>query len=220
MTLLFVQSFGCGIAIIAKFFNLSGSPSPTCAKHVIDDLTGRVDGIIDGGECEIGLESTIIKLDGEKVTLLRPGAITSDALSCVCNDVHISPAVTEGLKENEKPLSPGMKYKHYAPKAPLVLLDGEDSKVLDFMKSAQRKEKCVLLCYDEEAELLENENIIKIGKKGDLATQAQRLFAALRDADDLDCDIIYAHLPTRTGLGLALYNRLIRAAAHTVKTIN
>ena len=113
-----------------------------------------------------------------------------------------------------------MKYRHYSPKAPLVLLDGDDEKVLEFMKEAQQKEKCVLLCYNEEAEHLKDENTIKIGKKADLATQAHRLFAALRDADLIDCDIIYAHLPTLSGLGLALYNRLIRAAAHTVKTIN
>ena len=209
-----------GTAIAAPSANLSGSPSPTCAKHVIDDLTGRVDCIIDGGESEIGLESTIIKLDGEKVTLLRPGAITSDALLCVCDNVSVSPAVTEGLKENEKPLSPGMKYRHYSPQAPLVLLDGDDEKVLGFMRAVQENEKCVLLCYDEESEHLKSENIIKIGKKADLATQAHRLFAALRDADHIDCNIIYAHLPTQSGLGLALYNRLIRAAAHTVKTIN
>ena len=209
-----------GTAIAAPSANLSGSPSPTCAKHVIDDLNGRVDCIIDGGECDIGLESTIIKLDGEKVTLLRPGAITSDALECVCDHVEISSAVTEGLKANERPLSPGMKYKHYAPKAPLVLLDGSDSSALKFMQEAQKKENCVLLCYDEEAEALNNEKIIKIGERSDLAIQAKRLFAALREADGLDCDIIYAHLPSLSGLGLALYNRLIRAAAHTVKRID
>ena len=98
-------------------------------------MNGRIDAIIDGGECDIGLESTIVKPDGDSLILLRPGAITADALSCVCDKVVISEAVTEALKENERPLSPGMKYKHYAPSVPLTLLDGEDSKVLDFLKN-------------------------------------------------------------------------------------
>jgi len=208
-------------AIAAPSANISGSPSPTCGEHVIKDLLGRIDAIIDGGESEIGLESTIIKLEDEsRVTLLRPGAITSDALLCVCEQVDISPAVTEGLKQNERPLSPGMKYRHYAPKVPLVLIDGQADKVLEFMINKQKREKCALICYDEEAKYLKNENIIKIGARDDLATQAQRLFAALRHADDFDSDIIYAHLPTLEGIGLALYNRLIRAAAHTVKKID
>lgn len=207
-------------AIAAPSANLSGSPSPTCGEHVIRDMNGRIDAIIDGGASEIGLESTIIKLDEKKVTLLRPGAITADALLCVCESVEISPAVTEGLKNDEKPLSPGMKYKHYAPKIPLVLLEGKGDSVLKFMQNAQNQENCTLLCYDEEALLLKNENIIKIGKRDDLAAQAQCLFAALRHADDLDSDIIYAHLPSLEGIGLALYNRLIRAAAHTVKHVD
>ena len=208
------------VAIAAPSANLSGSPSPTCGEHVINDLNGRIDAIISGGDSEIGLESTIIKLDGSKATLLRPGAITADALTCICDSVEISSAVTEGLKNDEKPLSPGMKYKHYAPKIPLILLDGEDSAVLEFMKNAQGFEKCALICYNEEAEHLKNENIIPIGSKGDLAAQAQNLFSALRTAGQFDADIIYAHLPPSHGLGLALYNRLIRAAAHTVKHID
>ena len=209
-----------GVAIAAPSANLSGSPSPTCGEHVISDMNGRIDAIIDGGECAIGLESTIVKPDGDSLILLRPGAITADALSCVCDKVVISEAVTEALKENERPLSPGMKYKHYAPSVPLTLLDGEDSKVLDFLINAQKTEKCAILCYAEELSSLLPERLIDIGKKDDLNTQANRLFAALRNTEALECDIIYAHLPKTEGIGLALYNRLIRAAAHTVKHIN
>ena len=208
-----------GVPIAAPSANISGSPSPTCALHVIKDMTDKIDAIIDGGECEIGLESTIVKLEGSKAILLRPGAITADALGCVCEQVEISPAVTEALKENERPLSPGMKYRHYAPKAPLVLLDGESKDVLDFLTEAQEKQNCIILCYDEEREHLKEENIIQIGRSDDLAAQAQRLFAALRKADTMNGEIIYAHLPRPDGLGLALYNRMIRAAAHTVKKI-
>lgn len=206
----------CGVAIAAPSANLSGSPSPTCARHVTDDLNGIVDAIIDGGECEIGLESTIVKIDGNSLTLLRPGAITADALRCVCEKVEIAPAVTEMLAENERPLSPGMKYKHYAPTVPLVLLEGENDTVMSFLQNAQDAERCAVLCYHEELDELRSERLIDIGAKDDLTTQAQRLFSALRRADELDCDIIYAHLPPKDGIGLALYNRLIRAAAHTV----
>lgn len=205
-----------GVAIAAPSANLSGSPSPTCAKHVISDMNGVIDAIIDGGECDIGLESTIVKIDEDKLILLRPGAITADALGCVCEHVEISTAVTELLSENERPLSPGMKYKHYAPSVPLVLLEGENDKVMTFLHNAQNAEKCAILCYHEELDALRSERLVDIGAKEDLATQAQRLFAALRRVDELDADIIYAHLPPRDGLGLALYNRLIRAAAHTV----
>ena len=205
-----------GVAIAAPSANLSGSPSPSCGAHVMGDMDGRIDAIIDGGECEIGLESTIIKLDGSRATLLRPGAITADALLCVCEAVDIAPAVTEVLSEGERPLSPGMKYKHYAPSVPLVLVSGDEDDVVAFLRRAQNSEKCVILCYTEELEYLRGERLIDIGAKNDLEAQAHSLFSSLRAADELDGDIIYTHLPPTDGMGLALYNRLIRAAAHTV----
>ena len=205
-----------GVAIAAPSANLSGSPSPTCGSHVIADLNGVIDAIIDGDECEIGLESTIVKIEDDKLILLRPGAVTADALRCVCENVEISSAVTEALAENEKPLSPGMKYRHYAPIVPLILLEGENDTVMKFLHNAQNAEKCAILCYHEELYKLRAERVIDIGAENDLQAQAQRLFAALRKVDELDCDVVYAHLPPKDGIGLALYNRLIRAAAHTV----
>lgn len=208
-----------GVPIAAPSANISGRPSPTNAKYVIEDMLGRVDMIIDGGDCEIGLESTIVMVNGSSLTLLRPGAVTYDALTCVCPDVKIAPAVLEQLSENEKPLSPGMKYKHYAPEAPFVLLEGDDDKVLQFIISEQTKNRCAVLCYDEELPMLDKALSVSIGKRQDLASHANHLFTALRDADKLGANIIYGHMPTKEGLGLALYNRMIRAAAHTVKTI-
>ena len=208
-----------GVAVAAPSANLSGSPSPTTGEHVISDLNGKIDAIISGGSADIGLESTIVKIDGESLCLLRPGAITYDALTCVCDDVKIAAAVTESLKENERPLSPGMKYKHYAPKADFVLLDGSETDVTSFLMNAAKNENCAILSYSEEISLLATEKIIDVGARDDLQTQAKRLFSALRDADKLDVDKIYAHLPTKDGLGLALYNRMIRAAAHTVLKI-
>ena len=208
-----------GVGIAAPSANRSGSPSPSLGEHVVRDMNERIDAIIDGGSCEIGLESTIISLDGNKATLLRPGAVTCDALLCVCDEVKIADAVTETLAENERPLSPGMKYRHYAPSAPLVLLDGDPNKVLTFLSHAQNSERCAVLCYTDEVASLRNERLIDVGARDDLTAQAHTLFAALRQADDFDCDIIYAHLPPKDGMGLALYNRLIRAAAHTILSV-
>lgn len=209
-----------GVPIAAPSANLSGKPSPTRAEHVIADLSGRVDMILDGGDCEIGLESTIVKVDAEdEITLLRPGGITYDALCMVISKVHIAPAVTHALAENERPLSPGMKYRHYAPSIPLVLLSGKDADVTAFLAAEQKTKKCAVLCYEEEVPLLRAERLFPVGKRDDLAAQAQTLFRLLREADGTDAEIIYAHLPPETGLGLALYNRMIRAAAHTIKEI-
>jgi L-threonylcarbamoyladenylate synthase len=208
-----------GIPIAAPSANLSGKPSPTCARDVAQDLTGRVDMILDGGECEIGLESTIVKIDGDTLTLLRPGGITYDALCMVCDKVTVSHAVTHRLAENERPLSPGMKYRHYAPSAPLVLLSGHARSVLAYLKERQESEDCAILCYDDECHLLNNEKLFPVGARDDLAAQARSLFHLLRVADSTNATVIYAHLPPQNGLGLALYNRMIRAAAHTVLEI-
>ena len=208
-----------GHAIAAPSANLSGSPSPTESRHVIKDMNGRIDAIIDGGSAEIGLESTIVKIDGNALTLLRPGAITRDALLCVCENLIVAPAVTEAIKENERPLSPGMKYRHYAPKAPLILLNGDNGAIKEFLLEKANTENCLILAYTEEIPLLSGASFIDVGARDDLQTQAKRLFGALRTADEREYDKIYAHLPTQEGLGLALYNRMIRAAAHTVVTI-
>lgn len=211
-----------GVPIAAPSANLSGRPSPTCAAHAIEDLFGRVDMILDGGDCEFGLESTIIRLDGDRGTLLRPGAVTYDALCCVCSAVTVAPAVTAMLGENERPLSPGMKYRHYAPRAPLTLLDGAERDVAEFLIDVTKDPAVGVLCYEEEQEVLSDcKHIYPIGKKGDLLTQAHRLFAALRQADeDPSIRQLYAHLPPQDGIGLALYNRCIRAAAHTIQKVS
>ena len=207
------------VPIAAPSANLSGKPSPTCAEDVAQDLCGRVDMILDGGTCEIGLESTIVKIDGDSLTLLRPGGITYDALCMVCDHVTVADSVTHQLAEGERPISPGMKYRHYAPTAPVVLLDGAPDAVLAFLRQEQIQRNCAILCYDEECASLSPERLIPVGGRTDLARQANRLFHALREADRSGADIIYAHLPPMEGLGLALYNRLIRAAAHTIRKI-
>ena len=210
-----------GVGIAAPSANLSGRPSPTTAAHAAEDLDGRVAMILDGGEAEVGLESTIVALDGDVGTLLRPGAVTYDALCCVCREVKVAPAVLERLAENERPLSPGMKYRHYAPRAALTLLDGEKNDVLAYLKTLTTDKNIGILCYDEEIPLLQGAaHLFPIGGEHDLKAQAHRLFAVLREVDEYaDITAVFAHLPPREGLGLALYNRSIRAAAHTVKKL-
>lgn len=212
-----IKKFGKPIA--APSANLSGSPSPTSAKHVIDDLLGRIDMIVDGGECEIGLESTIVKVENDNsITLLRPGRITVDELACIA-PVRIANAVTDSLKAGEIAISPGMKYRHYAPKSPLVLLDGDNSDILKYISSENSINKAVI-CYDEDVSLyersLEKIDLYSFGAKNNISEQAKHLFAILREVDKKSYDVIYAPVPSTNGIGLALYNRMIRAAAHTI----
>ena len=202
------------VPIAAPSANISGKPSPTNAEHVKGDLDKKVDMIIDGGECAVGLESTIVKIENGKITLLRPGAVTLDMLSTLFEHVEVADAVTNKLKEDARPLSPGMKYRHYAPSAPLYLIDADDEKRIAYFSAAD--DDTLLLVFDEEAKLFENKKTITVGSKNDEKAQAKRLFAALREADKTSCKKIFAPLPKKSGISLALYNRMIRAAAHNI----
>ncbi|MBQ7788922.1 MAG: threonylcarbamoyl-AMP synthase [Clostridia bacterium] len=205
-----------GLPIAAPSANTSGKPSPTTAKHVLDDMDGKIPLILDGGECSVGVESTVIQIKENEIVLLRPGQITPKDLMSVCENVTIAGAVKEELKAGEKALSPGMKYKHYAPKAELYLIDDRYIDFVEFTKARQKIENCAIMCYDEEISLLENKNLLPIGKKEDIKKQTQKLFDLLRKADDLGVDTVYAHLPSDEGESLAIYNRMIRACAHRV----
>ena len=208
-----------GVPIAAPSANLSGSPSPTDASHVIDDMQGRVDMILDGGECDIGLESTIVKInDDGSLTLLRPGKITLDELACIA-PVDLADAVTDKLGEGQVALSPGMKYRHYAPKSPVVLLDGDLDSIVGYIKSEGFPHVAVL-CYTDDAENIKMScplaDTYVLGAKDNINEQARHLFSILRLVDKQNYEKIYAPLPTMEGVGLALYNRMIRAAAHTI----
>lgn len=208
-----------GVPIAAPSANLSGSPSPTCARHVAEDMTGRVEMILDGGDSEIGLESTIVKIEEDgSLTLLRPGAITPAMLTKVVPILHIADAVLSALPEGATVLSPGMKYRHYAPHTDFVLVDGTPEQVLSFAK--EQNGKVGILCYEEDISFFERkfkaEYCILWGKKKDTPEQARRLFTLLRETDKLSLDLILAPLPPKEELGMALYNRMIRAAAHRI----
>ncbi|MBO5356733.1 MAG: threonylcarbamoyl-AMP synthase [Clostridia bacterium] len=204
------------IPIAAPSANTSGKPSPTTAQHVYDDMNGKIPMILDGGECKFGVESTVISITNDSIMLLRPGSITVEALKEICPNVKIASAVKEELKQGEAALSPGMKYKHYAPKANLYLVNDKNINFIELAKEKQKTENCAIMCYDEEISLLENKNLLPVGKKDDVKEQTKRLFILLRKADDLCVDTVYAHLPYDEGESLAIYNRMIRACAHRV----
>ena len=199
-----------GVPIAAPSANISGAPSPTSASHVLHDMDGRVEMILDGGCCDIGVESTVIKIEDGVCTVLRPGEIIPRELCSVIPDVRVAAAVTDPTAAGDKPQSPGMKYKHYAPSSRLVLLDGDMEQFKEYVNS--QKGKCAVLAYTEEIGNFTRAFVMDIGASGDAHTQMKRLFSLLRDTDSLCADVIYAHLPPKTDEFLALYNRIIRAA--------
>lgn len=203
-----------GVPLAAPSANLSGSPSPTCARHVMDDMDGRIEAVLDGGDCGVGLESTVITLATEVPRLLRPGGITHEQLEKVLGKVEIDPAVTHQLQEGAKAASPGMKYKHYAPKAKVILLRGGQDAYISYVNE-NAGEGVFALCFDEDAENL-RVPAIRYGSVDDSKEQAHRLFSLLRELDERGAKLVYAHCPSTEGVGLAVYNRLIRAAAFEI----
>ena len=203
-----------GLPLAAPSANLSGSPSPTTFQHCVNDLMGRVDAIIDGGPCSVGVESTIISLAGKKPVLLRPGYVTLEQLRETIGEVELSKAVLEKLDEGEKVLSPGMKYKHYAPKAAVSLVKGSSEKYVNFVNE-HAGEGVYALCFDEEAPVLKTKTVT-YGSEFSDAEQAEHIFEALRELDSLGAKRGFAHSPKITGVGLAVYNRLVRAAGFDV----
>ena len=213
-----------GVPVAAPSANVSGRPSPTTANHVIDDLNGRIDCIIDGGESEVGLESTIVKIDGGRLVLLRPGAITPEMLCTVCDEVVLDNGILDRLPEGTAPEAPGMKYRHYAPRARVHLLRAEnendesfDEKAIAFFREKLNEDPSVgILCYDEYLPFLQGENVYSYGKKQDDLAHSHLLFDCLRRFDETEATAIYAVVGKAEGIGLALYNRMLKASAYTV----
>lgn len=200
----------CGLPLAAPSANRSGSPSPTAAKHVMDDLSGVIPAVFDGGECEVGVESTVLSLVEATPRLLRPGGITLQQLQQVVGEVTVDPSITQNVHLSHVS-SPGMKYKHYAPKAKVTVLCGSRQAYVDFMNH-QAEADAVALCFQEEAEQI-HRAVLCLGHQNNGQEIARNLFALLRQADEQQTSRIYAHCPSREGMGLAVYNRLIRAAA-------
>ena len=203
-----------GVPIAAPSANRSGSPSPTCAAHVADDMNGRISMIIDGGDSDIGVESTVISIADDIVTVLRPGSVTEDMLKTVCPDVRVDKAVTDPGLAGAKPASPGMKYKHYSPNANVMLLDG-DADAFEAYVKANAEENDGVFVSRSAADGYSCHTLIT-GEEGTPAELNHSLYALLRQADDLKLNNVYIRKPPAWGEHLALFNRLIRAAAGVI----
>lgn len=203
-----------GVPLAAPSANLSGSPSPTTATHVFNDLNERIPLIIDGGESNVGLESTVITVAGETPVLLRPGGITVEQLESIIGKIEIDKGVTHMLDKNAVVASPGMKYKHYAPKAHIVILKANSDEYINYVNN-HNENNVGALCYSDDAQALKVPYVI-LGEKDDYTTQAHNLFNALRKLDEMGLKKVYARCPETEGVGLAVYNRLIRSAGFEV----
>ena len=205
----------CGLPLAAPSANLSGSPSPTNAKYVFDDMNGRIPLIIDGGNCEIGVESTVISFAEDPPRLLRPGGVTLEEMTALIGEIVVDDAVLNKLEEGAVAASPGMKYKHYAPSADITIIKSDFD---CFKKLCESEDNITALCFDGENEKLSC-NSVTYGDENDGFSQSARLFDALRELDELGATKAYARCPNTKGMGLAVYNRLIRAAGFKIKVI-
>ena len=200
--------------LAAPSANLSGKPSPTSWRHCAEDLTGRVDAIVCAGDCEVGLESTVVTLAGDVPRLLRPGGVTAEQLRGVLGRLDIDDAVLNALAPGAVAASPGMKYKHYAPKASVVIVDADSDGYAKYV-NANGGDGVFALCFDEDIAKLKTP-YISCGGADDESAHAHRLFNALRELDEHGAKIAYARKPSSSGVGLAVYNRLLRAAGFNI----
>ncbi|MEA4911549.1 MAG: L-threonylcarbamoyladenylate synthase [Oscillospiraceae bacterium] len=203
-----------GVPVAAPSANLSGKPSPTTGRHVLDDLHGKIPLILDAGPCQFGVESTVISLVGDTPTILRPGCVTPEEIRSILPDAVVSDAVLHEVKPNEKVLSPGMKYKHYAPRADVVIVKGT---LEQFAKYAQENASgnTYAMCFNGEGEQISVPSV-SYGKSDDPSEQAHKLFSVLRMLDTAGATTVFARCPSEDGVALAVFNRLIRAAGFKV----
>lgn len=201
----------CQLPIAAPSANTSGKPSPTTAWAVWEDMAGKIAAVVDGGPCQVGVESTIVDLTVSPPRLLRPGGVTLEELRSVLGQVAVDEAVVRLMSTNEKPRAPGMKYRHYAPKAPVTVVRGDPEKTAHYMKE-HLQAQCGVICFEDYVNLFSGFPCRSLGPVGDLGEQARRLFEALRWFDSQSVTAIYAQSPQSDGLGLAVTNRLNKAA--------
>ena len=201
-----------GVPVAAPSANISGKPSTTTAEHVRHDHDGRIDAIVDGGSCRVGVESTIVDLTEERPRLLRPGGITPEELLEVLGDLVVDKAVTGEITKDTVVKAPGMKYRHYAPSEPVVIVSGSREKAAQYIRS-HFEEGDRVLCFEEELPLYEGCAPLSYGKEADVNTLSAGLFAALRELDDPAIHQVYARCPVGGGVAYAVQNRLKKAAA-------
>ncbi len=208
------------VMVAAPSANTSGRPSPTTADHVWEDLAGKIDCIIDGGTVQIGLESTIVDLSEDVPTILRPGYINEDMLREVLGEVRMDPGIL-GVDKNVRPKAPGMRYKHYAPKGDLVIVDGPEDKVIAEINRLVREDiaagrKVGVIATEEDKDRYECDTILTIGDRKDEDSIAHNLYAVLRDFDELGVEKMYSESFDTPRIGQAIMNRLLKAAGHHV----
>lgn len=213
-----------GVPVAAPSANTSGRPSPTRAEHVIEDMNGKIEMIIDGGEVGIGVESTIVDVSGEIPTLLRPGAITMEMLKETVGEVEIDPAILGPMNEGMKPKAPGMKYRHYAPNAEMTLVEGEMDKVVEFINreakaALEAGKKVGIICTEESRQYYSYGILEVIGSREHEETVAHNLFAVLREFDDQKVDCIFSESFSKDRLGQAIMNRLCKAAGYHIVNV-
>ena len=213
-----------GVPIAAPSANTSGRPSPTRADHVLQDMDGKIDAIIDGGPVGIGLESTIVDVTEEMPMVLRPGAITVEMLRETVGEVGIDPAILGPVSADVRPKAPGMKYRHYAPKADLTIIEGSLEKVVkEINKRAKEKSeagyKVGVIGTEETVADYKSGDVKCIGTRADESTIAANLFRILREFDDDQVDYIYSESFDTAGIGSAIMNRLLKAAGHHIEKL-
>jgi len=205
-----------GVPVAAPSGNRSGRPSPTAAGHMFEDMDGRIEMIIDGGECEVGVESTVVDMSGDIPRILRPGGITCEMIAEIVGDCKVDSAVMRPLKENERPKSPGMKYRHYAPAGQLTIFHGESENVISaicetYDHAASEGHRALILALEPHIERYGGRRCVSLGR--DAQEMAHVVFSALRGADDAHAEVILSESVEAEGIGLAVMNRLGRAAA-------
>ena len=200
------------VPIAAPSANISGKPSTTTAAHVLHDHDGKIAAIVDGGPCRVGVESTIVDLTEERPRLLRPGGIGPEELIAILGDLVVDKAVTAQIDKDEVVKAPGMKYRHYAPSEPVVIVSGSREKAAAYIR-AHFEPGDRVLCFEEELPLYEGCNPLSYGLEADVNTLSAGLFAALRELDDPSIHQVYARCPVGGGVAYAVQNRLKKAAA-------
>lgn len=204
-----------GVPVAAPSGNTSGRPSPTTAQHMLEDMDGRIHAIVDGGPCGVGVESTIVDLTCVPPRLLRPGGVTLEQLREVLGTVDVDAAVIRHMQAGEKPRAPGMAYRHYAPKAPVTVVTGDPEKSAAYI-AAHAGEQDGVICFDEFADRFPKQavtgHVMDFGHIQDKQEQARHIFDALRRFDHTDVAAIWAQCPDTAGIGLAIANRLNKAA--------
>ena len=201
-----------GVPVAAPSANISGKPSTTTAEHVLHDHDGKIDAIVDGGPCRVGVESTIVDLTERRPRLLRPGGIGPEQLLEVLGDLVVDKAVTAQIDKDEVVKAPGMKYRHYAPSEPVVIVSGSREKAAAYIR-AHFEPGDRVLCFEEELPLYEGCNPLSYGQEADVNTLSAGLFGALRELDDPSIHQVYARCPVGGGVAYAVQNRLKKAAA-------